>query len=528
MNSEVILEKINCILVQSSNKWLKLNKIKNELYETNDISIQFITNNNGTEVNLTSKIPLSRIQIIYNTQIDDAKILGDAWERGYGDLEWRGIVAERVMPWYFFINSKGKIHGVGVKTGAKALCFWQVTPQQIRLTLDIRNGGSDVELSGRLLKVCTIVNSYNESNDNIFNVTREFCQMMCTKPRVPKHQVYGSNNWYYAYGKSSHEDILCDAEFLSEMTKGIPNRPYMVIDDGWQVNHSNTSNAGPWHCGNSKFPNMKKLANEIKAKDIRPGIWFRPLCTTELYPEQCLLDNKRFLNYPDNEYYLDPSHPKVLDKIEEDIKTMIDWGYELIKHDFTTYDILGRWGFQMEGEITNSDWHFFDKSKTTAEIIINLYEVISNAIGKKGIILGCNTISHLAAGLVDIQRTGDDTSGTQWERTRKMGINSLAFRMIHHNTFYSVDADCVGITEKINWENNSQWLDLLSNSGTPLFISVKPSNVNEKQKEIIKEAYKVNAFNDQLAEPIDWLNNTCPCKWKIQDKIKLYNWDEEI
>ena len=29
------------------------------------------------------------------------RLLGDAWERGYGDLEWRGLVPDRVLPWYF-------------------------------------------------------------------------------------------------------------------------------------------------------------------------------------------------------------------------------------------------------------------------------------------------------------------------------------------------------------------------------------------------------------------------------------------
>src|SRR6185437_10650038 len=28
-------------------------------------------------------------------------IMGDAWERAYGDLEWRTWIPDRVMPWYF-------------------------------------------------------------------------------------------------------------------------------------------------------------------------------------------------------------------------------------------------------------------------------------------------------------------------------------------------------------------------------------------------------------------------------------------
>ena len=31
--------------------------------------------------------------------------LGDHWERSYGDLEWRGTVPDRVMPWYFQTSS---------------------------------------------------------------------------------------------------------------------------------------------------------------------------------------------------------------------------------------------------------------------------------------------------------------------------------------------------------------------------------------------------------------------------------------
>ena len=32
------------------------------------------------------------------------KILGDHWERGYGDLAWRGIEPERIMPWYMLVS----------------------------------------------------------------------------------------------------------------------------------------------------------------------------------------------------------------------------------------------------------------------------------------------------------------------------------------------------------------------------------------------------------------------------------------
>ena len=46
---------------------------------------------------------------------------------------------------------------------------------------------------------------------------------------------------------------------------------------------------------------------------------------------------------------LDPTVPEVRKKVVDDITRLRHWGYELIKHDYTTYDIFGRWGFQLDG-----------------------------------------------------------------------------------------------------------------------------------------------------------------------------------
>lgn len=53
-----------------------------------------------------------------------------------------------------------------------------------------------------------------------------------------------------------------------------------------------------------------------------------------------------------------------------------------------------------------------------------------------------------------INRTLDDTSGKCWEQTRRIGINSLAFRLSQHRKFYEIDTDCVGIGGPISWNDN--------------------------------------------------------------------------
>ncbi len=142
------------------------------------------------------------------------------------------------------------------------------------------------------------------------------------------------------------------------------------------------------------------------------------------------------------------------------------------------------------------------------------------------LLIGCNTYSHLAAGLVHIQRTGDDTSGKQWERTRKMGINTLAFRMPQHRAFYASDADCAAITPNVPWAQTRQWLDLVANSGTPLFVSMDPAAMGSEQKAAVTEAFRAASVPQAAAEPLDWEDCTCPILWKIHGEQKKYCWTD--
>lgn len=470
-------------------------------------------------------VPVKRIAVKWRVNIEPGvRLLGDHWERGYGDLEWRGIVPERVMPWYFLINNGRATHGYGVKTGPSSMCFWQVSEKDITLCMDVRCGGSGVVLGDRELCAAVLVSREGIENELPFQAAKEFCKLMCDKPLMPSQPVYGGNNWYYAYGKSSHDEILKDSKMMAELSSSTENRPFMVIDDGWQICHSKSCNGGPWHSGNYLFPDMAKLALQMKEEGVKPGLWVRPLMTSEMIPEHWRLPNCRFKN-AEHDQFMDPSIPEVLEFVSRDIKRSVSWGYELIKHDFSTFDLLGRWGFEMNGELTNDSWHFSDRSKTTAEIIGDLYRTIRKAAGS-ALVLGCNTVAHIAAGNFELQRTGDDTSGRQWERTRKMGINTLAFRMSQHEAFFAADADCAGITENIPWALNEQWLRLLSQSGTPLFVSVSPDTIRPEQKNAVKAAFEAAARIQPAGEPLDWMDTTCPGKWRLNGEIAGFDWYE--
>ena len=503
-------------------------KWENDDYNLDDINVKLNQDNEHLAIFLTAQTSKVKwIKLRWNNLSWDKNVrfLGDAWERGYGDMEWKGMNPNRFMPWYFCAKSEAKSVCYGVKVRPSAMCFWQVDSLGMTLFLDVRCGGSGVNLKGRVIKLADVI-ACEMRECTSFEAMQEFCGQMCEDPILPKYPVYGSNNWYYAYGKSSESEILADCDYILNLTKDIENKPYMVIDDCWQEHHRlNEYNGGPWTKGNEKFPDMKALADKLVQKGVRPGIWVRLLLN-----EDENIKNEWRLSHNN---CIDPTNPEALNYIKEDIKRICNWGYTLIKHDFSTFDLFGKWGFQMSPLVTDDGWHFYDDSLTSAEVVKLLYKAILDASVEasngEALILGCNTIGHLGAGYMHINRTGDDTSGVDWERTRFMGVNTLAFRLPQHGKFYEIDADCVGIDGGISWSMNKQWADVLAKSGTPLFISVRPNILDETEKQELHEILKVASKQEHHVIPVDWEETTCPEHWqdKDHDIDCKYQWFEE-
>lgn len=503
-------------------------KWENDDYNLDDINVNLNQDNEHLAIFLTAQTSKVKwIKLRWNNLSWDKNVrfLGDAWERGYGDMEWKGMNPNRFMPWYFCAKSEAKSVCYGVKVRPSAMCFWQVDSLGMTLFLDVRCGGSGVNLKGRVIKLADVI-ACEMRDCTSFEAMQEFCGQMCEDPILPKYPVYGSNNWYYAYGKSSESEILADCDYILNLTKDIENKPYMVIDDCWQEHHRlNEYNGGPWTKGNEKFPDMKALAEKLVQKGVRPGIWVRLLLN-----EDENIKNEWRLSHNN---CIDPTNPEALNYIKEDIKRICNWGYTLIKHDFSTFDLFGKWGFQMSPLVTDDGWHFYDDSLTSAEVVKLLYKAILDASVEASngetLILGCNTIGHLGAGYMHINRTGDDTSGVDWERTRFMGVNTLAFRLPQHGKFYEIDADCVGIDGGISWSMNKQWADVLAQSGTPLFISVRPNILDETEKQELHEILKVASKQEYHVIPVDWEETTCPEHWqdKDHDIDCKYQWFEE-
>lgn len=395
------------------------------------------------------------------------------------------------------------------------MCFWTADYEGISLWLDVRSGGVPVQLGDRRLHAAEIVQEAGQIGQSAFSVTQALCKKMCSNARLPTHTIYGTNDWNFAYGNNSAALISSVSKTISDLSPNKENRPFSVIDEGWAMGSFNGNfGHGPW-IGNPRFGDMGEFASQLKGLGVRPGIWFKPLTPLPDSPDSWRLSRDK--------KFLDPTLPGVQEHISLHLKRLVDWGYELIKHDFTTWDILGLWGFEMGGSPTQDGWSFHTSSKTNAEVLQDLYKLIREEVGN-AILIGCNTVGHLVAGTHEVQRIGDDTSGRSWNRYRRMGVNTLAFRAPQHEHLFLADPDIVALTKNVPWNLVRQWLELVSKSGNALFVALDPEIVSSEHHAALQEAFAFASTKQMVGEPLDWMNSVCPRKWLLRGRTCEFNW----
>ena len=517
----------DAVSVRCGGEWFSLQN-SNENWKYEDILVGIRSNVDSLSLYITA--PNRELEFIKCTWKQTTplsfKYLNDHWERSYGDLSWESVSLSRRSPWYILLSDGMQTLAFGVRTGANSICHWQVSSDTLDLIMETNSGGMGVLLGERTLHAVDIVSTENLPGENPYHTDIRFCKLMCPKPKLPGLPVYGINDWYFAYGNNSRTLILDTTRMIADQVTNWDNPPFSVIDMGWSVKPEKSNEEFCWGDdftrGNEAFGDMHSVAEEIKKLGMRPGIWTRPLLANAKDNPSALIplrgDQKDL-----KERYLDPTIPENLQRVGNTIRLYKTWGFHLVKHDYTSYDFFGRWGFEMNESKTTPGWHFHDRSITNAEIILFLYHTI-RAASMDMYLIGCNTFSHLSAGIFELNRIGDDTSGNEWARTLKMGVNTLGFRLPQHNTFYAADGDCVGLTTKIPWDKNKQWLQLLTESSAPLFISAQPEALGEEQKKAIRESFSIASKVQPLGEPLDWMTNPRPSLWRLNGAKIHFDW----
>jgi alpha-galactosidase len=220
---------------------------------------------------------------------------------------------------------------------------------------------------------------------------------------------------------------------------------------------------------------------------------------------------------------LDPTHPEAMEMIRQAVAQAPGWGFEFVRYGDTILDLLyADGGHALSHGVP--DCHFSDTAHTTAEVLSKLYADIRAACGTVVTVAGSGTVGHLACGHVHLQRLARSMGYVTWEATRSGPLGALAFRGFHHGALYAAETSPVRLDTEIPWSLNEQWLRLLSGSGTPCFVVPGRSTPSGAEQRAIRTAFGSASRPLPLAEPMDWLVNTCPGRWKLGTELATFDW----
>ena len=325
-------------------------------------------------------------------------------------------------------------------------------------------------------------------------------------------------SWYAGY----FADIT-EGEVLKNLqhTALIPGLTYFQIDDGWE-SKVGTATAGIPEHDNTKFPNgMKWLADAIRAKGGKAGLWIRPFKgwgESTGVPEWA------------RGATLDISHPEARAWLSGLARRLVqEWGYEYLKFDFVTYDLFGKWGMELPENLGRLGG-VADDTITNITAFRLALEAMRQGAGEECFLLGCNCLLAPAFGIVDGMRIGDDVSVGHWERTVLMGAKSVApLRFLNGNVWWN-DPDCMMAQEPMSPAEARLWNTFVLFTGGLPIVSSKLYELSEERREILAKTLSVQhlharpLLSDEEIPPIWWSSFGEGDERTV--KIGLLNWSD--
>lgn len=354
-------------------------------------------------------------------------------------------------------------------------------------------------------------------------------------------RITGYCDWYWSYGDIDQARMDANRRFLADH---FPDKIQVFqLDDGWQwVHHKGTKrspkcNGGPWVVNERFSGGMGRFARMAVADGFVPGVWMRPFSldpTSEIgrahpewYPSTRAADDDP--GWWGQGYRLDISNQETLAYLADFINRAVKhWGMRYLKLDFLTIDVFGTscWG---KRSLENPLGGFRDETKTGVEIYSRALATIREAAGEDCFILGCNTLTLPSAPFCDGQRTGNDVSVYDWNKTVRECLCPLFLRAHHHNRLYAADPDCVVVRDPLSIPQARLWAGAVALSGQMFLLSENLPELPPARAAIIEE---LSALLDQFpreAKPLDVFDDPFPrLLFASPDFLGVFNYlDEE-
>jgi len=339
--------------------------------------------------------------------------------------------------------------------------------------------------------------------------------------------VNGWCSWFYTLSKVSEDEVILNTEFASEHLKQF-GLEYIQIDEGYQRWH------GDWE-GNDRFPHgMKWLANQIKGRGFKAGLWISPYVISEptevfkKHPDWLLKKAdgslKRIGNWEEGSepqadenpkrYGLDITHPGAAKWLNDLITTIAnDWGYEMIKIDFMAWSILAA-------------ERYYDPTVSSAQAYRKGLEIMRKAAGAKCHILDCGP-GAITIGLIDSMRLEADVnygfSNSAWETYflhPACSASAAAKRYYFHKRTWINDVDHICM-DLLNNQQSEAAATLIALSGGNMISGDRLTQLDQYKLDILK---KITPSFGEAATPVDLFDDEMQSAFTLRIKKSFAEW----
>lgn len=524
------------------------------IYEETGAFAVFVSVHNISE---KKEISLRKMTVVDGTLCitsQGTKILVNDWERYNGNNSLKELDCEKSLfsAWNVELYCKEQVISLvsGILSGKEMFTSFELgqnTSGLVRFNAsgDVASGSDGVLLlPGSMLLSDGILMVPDESP---YKAAERYSMAVSKYNRIEmRHKnMTGWADWYFYYGMNSEKTVLENLDAIDSRLKGY-GIEYIQVDDGWQkikefVRYESldltctASSGAPWEENADFKSGMKQLADRIHEKGYKAGLWIRPFSIMNIAKEYVdglpwVLKHAAEEEMP-NRATVDISREEALEWLGGLFYKLTGmWGYDYIKYDFITYDILRNGNFNLNRNEVGS-FKIRNREITSSRAYYNALKAFREGAGRDTFLLGCNCLAGNAIGLVDGYRISGDVCIFNWELTKNMLISS-AYRYHMNGVIWQNDPDVLMVGEKLSLDKAIFWASFVGLAGGMILFGDCIPILSEERIDIIK---RILPGYGGRAKPIRLFEDAWPSVWNLPVKkefgkwniVGLFNWGNE-
>jgi hypothetical protein len=286
-------------------------------------------------------------------------------------------------------------------------------------------------------------------------------------PPRRRNPLVGWNSWDYYSGAIRRQDMDENLDAAVELFGDTIT--HFIIDEGWECQW------GVWEANWKFSEGLEDFCRHVREKGKIPGLWTAPFMVnsyTPLYhdhPELFACNEDGSPKITSMGYgpmaYLDTTHPRVIELLEEIFLHLRACGVEYFKIDFLVnlLDCV----------------RLHDPTVARGEIVRRGVEAIRRAIGEEAYLLACGAPFESVVGLVEAARISGDIH-TYWGHLKR-NARCIASRFWMHGRLWTNDPDFLVVRSSDTSDD-----PLPNRKGSPrpydeqnLWLAGRPFNLDE-------------------------------------------------